>query len=185
MSTASSGSLPLKVAVLVYLYDERDRLLMLHRRKSPNSGMHSPIGGKVEVSRGESPHECALREAQEEAGVTLDYSDIRLCGIVSERAYEGENHWLIFLFESVRPIGVESVGPMEIDEGTLAWVPVTQVEQLSLPEADRKIMWPSARAHRGGFFMLQIDCSVKPTDYRLVESSIKAHQPGSHHALPK
>lgn len=167
----TTNQLPMKLAVLVYLYDQNDRLLMLHRRKNPNAGMHSPIGGKVEISRGESPHECALREAREEAGISLDYSDIRLCGIVSERAYESENHWLIFLFESVRPVAANLVGPMEFDEGSLKWIPVDEVEQLALPETDRKIMWPSARSHRGGFFMIQIDCSVTPIVYRLVESS--------------
>lgn len=168
----TTNQLPMKIAVLVYLYDQSNRLLMLHRRKNPNAGMHSPIGGKVEIARGESPHECALREAQEEAGISLDYSDIRLCGIVSERAYENENHWLIFLFESVRPVDANLVGPMEFDEGSLIWVPVDEVERLALPETDRKIMWPSARSHRGGFFMIQIDCSTTPTVYRLVESSL-------------
>ncbi len=143
---------------------------MLHRVKAPNPGRCSPIGGKVEVTRGESPHECALRETREEAGLTLDYPDLRLNGIVSERAYEGETHWLIFLFESTRPIDPAAVGPMQFDEGRLEWVPVEEVDALPLPETDRRVMWPSVKAHRGGFFMVQIDCTNDPFEFKVVES---------------
>lgn len=172
--TPAGHALPLKVAVLVYLYDDRDRLLILHRVKPPNPGRCSPIGGKVEVTRGESPHECALRETREEAGLTLDYPDLRLMGVVSERAYEGEHHWLIFLFESTRAIDHAKVGPMEFDEGRLEWVPVDAIESLPLPDTDRRVMWPAVRAHRGGFFMVQIDCTVDPFEYQIVESEPKA-----------
>ena len=58
--------------MLCYLWNteaDSERLLMLHRSKAPNSGRYSPIGGKVEISEGESPHECAIREIHEEAGL--------------------------------------------------------------------------------------------------------------------
>lgn len=171
--------------MLVYLYDQDDRLLMLHRRKAPNPGKYSPIGGKVEFHRGESPHECALRETREEAGLNLELQDIRLFGIVSERAYEGEHHWMIFLFESVRPVSaegvrnMESMGSMEFDEGRLHWIPVEEVANVGmgngLPETDRRVMWPNARKHRGGFFMVEIDCTKEPFEYRVVESHVKEH----------
>ena len=44
--------LPYRVAVLCYLYDHEGRLLLLHRCKAPNSGRHSPIGGKLELAEG-------------------------------------------------------------------------------------------------------------------------------------
>lgn len=34
------GVLPYRIAVLCYLYDERGRVLLLHRRKSPNAGLY-------------------------------------------------------------------------------------------------------------------------------------------------
>jgi 8-oxo-dGTP diphosphatase len=86
--------MPYKIAVLCYLYDEEGRLLLLHRRKPPNRDMYSPIGGKLEVAEGEGPHDCALREIREEACVALRHDEIRMISIVSERAYEGEDHWL-------------------------------------------------------------------------------------------
>lgn len=152
--------LPYKIAVLCYLYDADERLLLLHRIKDPNAGMYSPIGGKLEMAVGEGPHDCALREIEEEAGIVLDRDDIHLTGIVSETAYEGKTHWLIFLFEVMRPIGHDEIEHMDMDEGTLEWVPVDEVEQIAIPETDQRIMWPLMREHsHGGFFQVHIDCS--------------------------
>ena len=47
---------PYRIAVLCYLKDASGRVLLLHRRKEPNAGLYSPIGGKLEVSVGEGPH---------------------------------------------------------------------------------------------------------------------------------
>ncbi|MSR68975.1 MAG: NUDIX domain-containing protein [Phycisphaerales bacterium] len=168
---ATAPELPFKIAVLVYLYDHADRLLMLRRAKPPNPSMYSPIGGKIEFHQGESPHECALREISEEAGLTLDYHDIRLMGVVSERAYQGQHHWMIFLFESVTPVDATHVTRMHFDEGQLEWIPLDRIADLALPDTDRRVMWPNAQKHRGGFFMVQIDCTKTPFDFRLVESA--------------
>ncbi len=51
------NSLPFRIAVLCYLYDDAGNVLLLHRSKAPNEGMYSPIGGKLESSWGESPHD--------------------------------------------------------------------------------------------------------------------------------
>ncbi|NBX36197.1 MAG: NUDIX domain-containing protein [Planctomycetes bacterium] len=163
--------LPFRIAVLVYLFDASGRLLMLHRRKPPNVGRFSAIGGKIEVQRGESPHECARRETFEEAGLLLQHDDLRLMGIISERAYLGENHWLIFLFESTHAIDHAAVTRMSFDEGELRWVPEPEVADLPIPDADRIVMWPNVQRHRGGFFMAEIDCSVQPAVHRVVESA--------------
>ncbi len=163
-------ALPYKIAVLCYLYDDEDRLLLLHRAKAPNAGMYSPIGGKLDQHTGEGPHGCALREIHEEAGIKLKDSDIRMNGIVSERAYEGETHWLIFLFEVTRPIRHDEIANMNFNEGQLEWVQVEDVAGLDIPETDREIMWPLVCEHRGGFFMVHIDCSVSPIQWTVQES---------------
>ncbi len=163
-------NLPYKVAVLCYLFDPQGRILMLHRRKPPNIDMYSPVGGKIEISRGESPHECAVREVHEETGLQLGADEMRLMGMVSERAYQGEMHWLIFLFECMRPVRPEEVPVVEFDEGRLEWIPASEVERLPIPATDREIMWPTVLAHRGGFFAIDIDCSVVPMTHRLRES---------------
>ena len=80
------------LAVLCYLYDNDDRLLLLLRSKDPNAGAYSPIGGKLEAAIGESPHACAIREIQEESSVVVLQNEIRLSGMIAETAYENETH---------------------------------------------------------------------------------------------
>jgi len=164
-------ALPYRVAVLCYLYDDAGCVLMLHRAQNPNMGMYSPIGGKVEVARGESPHDAAAREIKEEVGLEMAAADLHLTGIVSESAYEGEHHWLIFLFEVMRPIQRAEIANMQFKEGNLEWAKIEDVEGLDIPATDRQVMWPLVRAHRGGgFFMVHIDCSVEPMRWEVRES---------------
>ena len=165
-----TASLPYKVAVLCYLWDVQGRILLLHRRKVPNVDMYSPVGGKVEISRGESPHECSVREVEEETGLVLRQDEMRLFGMVSERAYQGEMHWLIFLFECTRAVRPDEIAHSDFDEGRLEWVHGDDVEKLPIPPTDREILWPQVRAHRGGFFVVDIDCSTTPMTHWLRES---------------
>ena len=168
--TTGVSALPYRLAVLCYLFDDAGRLLLLHRQKQPNSGMYSPIGGKLELALGESPQACALREIHEEAGLQLEAEDVRLLGLLSETAYEGETHWLIFLFEVTRPINPSEITNMVINEGELKWISPDCVQDLEIPETDRRALWPTVQEHRGGFFMMHIDCTVDPFTWNLQES---------------
>ena len=112
-------------------------MLLLHRDQQPNIGRYSPVGGKVEVASGEGPHECAVREVREETGITLDHDDLRLTGIVSERAYQDEAHWLIFLFEAVAPLAADALKWTRFKEGTLEWKRTDEVAGLPIPRTDR------------------------------------------------
>ncbi|MCH2139926.1 MAG: NUDIX domain-containing protein [Phycisphaerales bacterium] len=175
----TDNSLPYRIAVLVYLRDAEGRLLMLHRAKAPNNGMYSPPGGKLEPATGESPHCCAIRETEEETGVSLQPNEIRLMGMVSETAYEGECHWLLFLFEVTRPIEHAEVAAYEMDEGTLEWLDRDAINSLPQPQTDREIIWPLVAEHVGGYFACHIDCRVEPFAVSLQESW-KAPQMTSH-----
>jgi len=116
MTTASA--IPYRIAVLCDLRDADGRVLLIRRAKSPNKGMCSPIGGKLETSIGESPARCAQREIHEEAGIEVPIERLRLSGVISEQAYENETHWLLFLYRVIGPVEVQE-GPM--DEGILEW----------------------------------------------------------------
>ncbi len=158
-------TLPYKIAVLCYLFDEQGRILLLHRRKDPNAGLYSPIGGKLEMDRGESPAACALREIWEEAELELDYCDIHLTGLVSETAFLGQTHWLIFIYEVMHPVTVTRT---EFDEGTLEWHDFDTVEHhLTIPETDRRIIYPLFRQYRGRFFHVHIECENNQYHWRL------------------
>lgn len=158
--------LPYKIAVLCYLFDEQGRVLLLHRVKPPNRDLFSPIGGKLEQGLGESPTVCAQREIKEEAGLDIDLADLLLTGIVSETAYLGETHWLMFLYEVTRPVSIPE-DAMSFDEGQLGWHDPNAIDALPIPETDRGVIWPLFWQHRGAFFAAHIDCTNDPMKWRL------------------
>src|SRR5271157_5971839 len=87
-----------QIATLLYVFNERDEILLLERAQEPNRGLWSPCGGKLKMDLGESPYACASREAQEEIRLELAPADLHLAGLVSEHGYQGRTHWLMFLF---------------------------------------------------------------------------------------
>ncbi len=156
--------MPYKIAVLCYICNSRGELLLLHRARKPNQHLYSPIGGKLEQATGESPYACALREIQEEIGITLTLADIALIGIVSERGHEGEAHWLMFCFEVKKPLDFPG---RSIEEGVLEWIAPEKVGALNIPKTDRDVIWPLVREYASmlnsarkvpGFFSVHIDC---------------------------
>jgi 8-oxo-dGTP diphosphatase len=143
-------------------------LLLLRRKKPPNRDLYSPIGGKLEQETGESPHACALREIEEEISVRLTLDDIRLMGIVSERAFTGTArpgevpakdsgqepatstgtgaaaHWLMFCFEVIPALDFPA---RTIDEGRLEWIDPSTMPGLAIPRTDREVIWPLVQRH--------------------------------------
>lgn len=168
--STADARLPHRIAVLCYLYDDDGRVLLLHRKQQPNIGMYSPVGGKLHFATGEGPHACALREIKEETGLTVEPEALHLAGIVSERAYEGEAHWLMFLFEVIRPIAPDALKWTHFNEGVLEWKRIDEVPALPIPRTDREVMWPLVQSHRGGFFTVHIDWSDDGITWTVHES---------------
>ncbi len=156
--------LPYKIAVLCYLFDEQGRVLLLHRCNPPNKDLYSPIGGKLDMDSGESPTACALREINEEAGLTLGGGDLHLTGIVSEAGYDDQTHWLMFLYEVTRPVRVER---STFREGRLEWHGPDAVTSLAIPQTDQQVIWPLFWKYRGRFFTAHIECAGGRLTWRL------------------
>jgi 8-oxo-dGTP diphosphatase len=154
-SSDSSKPLAYKIAVLVFLQNEAGEQLLMLRAKPPNLGVWSPIGGKLEMSTGESPFECAVRETEEEVGVTLDAADLHLFAIIAEKAYEGQTHWLLFLFQCKRALGGL---PPDIAEGKFGFFSRQAIAGLPIPETDQTALWPIYDRYRDRFVMLKADC---------------------------
>jgi 8-oxo-dGTP diphosphatase len=148
-------ALPHKIATLLYCFNERDEVLLLERAQEPNRGLWSPCGGKLHTETGESPHACACREAAEELGVSLRAPDLHLTGMVSEHGYEGQAHWLMFLFE-IKP-RLRTLPPPH-REGRFAFFSRAALDALALPQTDREQVWPLFWRHRGGFFAAHCHC---------------------------
>ena len=141
MWAVTMPKMPYKIATLLYCFDERDRVLLLERAQEPNLGLWSPCGGKLKTETGESPYACACREAFEELRLKISPGDLHLTGLVSEHGYQGQSHWLMFLFEV-----------------------------LKLPQTDRERIWPCFWQHRGGFFSAHCHCNSDGTnDWTLEE----------------
>lgn len=151
-----SPSIPYKLAVLVFLENAAGDLLLILRAKSPNRGAWSPIGGKLEMATGESPFECAVRETREETGFELTIADLHLFGMIAEKAYEGESHWLMFLFRVRKPI---TYLPPDITEGTFGFHARADLDRLPLPATDRTALWPIFDRYRDRFVALRADCA--------------------------
>lgn len=159
---SNADPLPYKIACLCDLRDRDGRVLLLHRIKAPNQGLCSPIGGKLEMTSGESPFQCAVREIKEEAGIDVPVERVHLGGMIAETAFEGRGHWLLFYF---RVLGAVEVRAGVMNEGELRWHRPDEIDALPLPRTDREIIWPMIRRHdrsgpggRPGFFSLHIDC---------------------------
>jgi 8-oxo-dGTP diphosphatase len=150
-------ALPYKIATLLYCFDERDRVLLMERAQEPNRGLWSPCGGKLDTGSGESPHACACREAKEELGLAIEPRDLHLTGIVSEHGYEGQAHWLMFLFE-VKPRLKEL--PAAHREGRFGFFSADELATLRLPKTDLDQIWPLFWKHRGGFFAAHCRCQA-------------------------
>lgn len=160
-------SLTYKIAVLVFLENSQGEQLLLLRAKPPNLGVWSPIGGKLETTLGESPFECAVRETHEETGFSVTTADLHLFAMIAEKAYEGQSHWLMFLFRCKRPIPAI---PPEITEGKFGFFSRTAIDTLAIPETDRRALWPIYDQYRDRFVALKADCAPgKPVTVELEE----------------
>jgi 8-oxo-dGTP diphosphatase len=163
--------LPHKIATLLYCFNERDEVLLMERLREPNKGLWSPCGGKLITEIGESPYACACREAHEEIGWELKPSDLHLTGIVSEHGYEGQAHWLMFLFEVKPRLKVAALPPAH-DEGRFAFFSREALDNIQMPETDRQQIWPLFWRHRRGFFAAHCRANVNGINEWLLEESI-------------
>jgi 8-oxo-dGTP diphosphatase len=160
--------LPYKIATLLYCFSERDEVLLLERTQEPNLGMWSPCGGKLHTEEGESPYACACREAREELGVTLSVTDLHLTGLVSEHGYQGQSHWLMFLFEVLPRL---TTLPPVHREGRFEFFGREALPKLKMPQTDLEQIWPWFWEHRGGFFAAHCHCRADGSNEWTLEES--------------
>ncbi|MDP4610329.1 MAG: NUDIX hydrolase [Opitutales bacterium] len=152
-----ASPLPYKISALVFVQNTAGEHLLIQRRKAPNKGCWSPIGGKLDMSTGESPYECARREIAEEIGLTTTDQDLHCFGYIAEKSYEGAGHWLMFLFDCTKRI--EKL-PTTIDEGHFAFYSRTAIDTLAIPETDKSLVWPYYDQFHKGFIGLRADCAT-------------------------
>jgi 8-oxo-dGTP diphosphatase len=120
------------------------------------------------MDEGESPYACACREAVEEIGLQLNPRDLHLTGIVSEHGYEGQGHWLLFLFEVLPRL---TAVPLAHREGDFAFFAADKIASLPIPKTDLEQIWPLFWRHRGGFFSAHCRCLAGEGHQWILEES--------------
>ena len=153
-----------KISCLLFVKNMDSKLLLIQRNKSPNKGLWSPPGGKLEMKSGESPFECAKREAYEELKMKLHEHDLRMFGYISEKNYEGENHWLMFLFEIF--ICLPKL-PEEIDEGQFKFFTRDEINSLEIPSMDHELVWPFFDKRLEGFWGIRANFDKSSTKIKI------------------
>ena len=121
----------MKLTTLCYI-EQDQAMLMLHRVKKKediNAGKWIGVGGKFET--GESPDDCLLREVYEETGLTLTRYQYR--GIITF-VYNDHDAEYMHLFTATAFTGSLTE---DCSEGRLAWVPKTEIANLTLWPGDR------------------------------------------------
>ena len=154
-----SSVLPYKISVLVFIENTAGEQLLMLRAKQPNLGVWTPIGGKLEMTTGESPFECAVRETAEETGLVITSDQLHLFAMIAEKAYQGDTHWLMFLFRCKKTIAAL---PADITEGKFGFFSREQIKTLPIPETDQTALWPIFDQYRDGFVALKADCARSP-----------------------
>lgn len=104
-----------------------DRILMLHRRKSPNRGRWNGLGGKIKP--GETPRASIQREMMEEAAIDLrEAQELRFTGLVTWDFSDdpARNSGMYAFLARVAPD--YPIWPdRQIAEGLLSWKPLDWV----------------------------------------------------------
>ncbi len=113
-------------AVIVHII-EGNRILLHYKKRGHGKGNWNGLGGKIE--EGETPEECARREAREEMGAEIK-NPVKLGEI---RCYnvQGEN-WLVHVFRAE----IDGV-PKESDESKPRWFPISEIPYEQMWEDDR------------------------------------------------
>ena len=116
-------------------YIEKDgKYIMMFRNKKVNDPNHDKwigVGGKLE--KDETPDECVKREVMEETALTPEKFIYRgLIHFISDE-WEDEDMYLY----TAQGVDVSTDEDIACDEGTLKWIPKTDVLSLNLWEGDR------------------------------------------------
>jgi 8-oxo-dGTP diphosphatase len=123
--------MPTILATLCYVR-HNGQTLMIHRVKKANDmheGKYNGLGGKFEP--GETPEQCAIREVEEESGLTMIEPCLK--GLIDFPKFDGVNDWYVFIFTADKFTG----DPIESNEGYLEWIDNDKLFDLNLWDGDK------------------------------------------------
>ena len=118
---------PKDPATLVFVIRD-GKILLIDKKTGLGKGKINGPGGKVE--KGESPEACAVRECQEELGITV--SKLRYCGQHRFQFVDGYS-LLVWVYSSDTFEGI----PVETIEAKPLWFPLEEIPYEQMWEDDR------------------------------------------------
>lgn len=121
----------MKLATLCYVQNN-GKTLMLYRNKKENDyheGKWNGLGGKFEA--GETPEECAIREVEEESGLTM--IDPVMKGHITFPLFDGKDDWYVFLFTA----NIFEGQLIDSPEGELEWIDNEKLTEINLWDGDK------------------------------------------------
>ena len=116
----------------VYILLRKGGKVLLLRRANTNyrDGWYCLPAGHVEP--GEPAHLAAVREAKEEAGITIKPVDLRLAHVMQRVAFEGGYERIDLVFEATRWSGEpENMEPQKCDD--MQWFSVGDLPDKTIP----------------------------------------------------
>ena len=124
----------MKLGVLVYLENNDEHVLMIHReKKDEHQGLWLAPGGKVEAN--EAPYETAVRETLEETGLIIKDPELKaVLSFPDEGDSPFGDEWLVFVFYTNSFSGTLTTA---CPEGRLEWIPKNELTELATWEGDR------------------------------------------------
>jgi len=113
-------------AVIVHIV-QGDKILLHYKKRGHGAGKWNGVGGKIE--NGETPEDCAKREAVEE--MKADVENLRMLGRIKFYDVKGED-WIVYVFRA------EIVGePKESEESKPKWFSLKEIPYEDMWEDDK------------------------------------------------
>ncbi len=134
-----SGKQKVIPAVLLYAFFE-NKVLMIHRNQKQNDfheGKWNGLGGKLDL--GESSLDCTVREFEEESGCITTTEQWKWAGHLSFPNFKPHKNedWNVTVFQTTLTAEQHQKIIINNKEGTLHWIPRTEVLALNLWQGDR------------------------------------------------
>ena len=113
-------------AVVVHII-ENGKILLHYKKRGHGAGRWNGLGGKIEY--GETPEECARREASEEMNANV--KNLKILGKIKFYDVKGED-WLVYVFRA----NLDGM-PAESEESKPRWFSLNQIPYENMWEDDR------------------------------------------------
>lgn len=132
---------PSAAASVAVFAKEDNAFLVIRRRKDPYKDFYAFPGGFLDVDKEDLEH-TAVRELEEEAGISMQVEDLHLIDVRSSPTRDPREHVIdvgfLVIIDKVRPI------PSKTDEATPEWMPWHMLELVRFA-FDHDLYWKNIK----------------------------------------